>query len=78
MYGEDDIQVQLMFCSTFEEGKHRLRGEPMVVALWEGQAWSGRSETEVLQMAVMQEGARRGHATRTKRRRNAPQAAAAQ
>ena len=35
------------------------------------------SETEALQMAVMQEGARRSHATvtRTKRRSNAPKAA---
>ena len=36
------------------------------------------SETEVLQMAVMQERARRGHATWTKRRHNARKAASAQ
>ena len=36
------------------------------------------SETEGQLMAVMQEGARRGHATLTKRRSNAPKAAAAQ
>ena len=30
------------------------------------------TETEELQMAVMQDGARRGHATQTKRRRNVP------
>ena len=49
----------------------------MVVAPWEGQASSGGlsvSETEVLQIAARQEGARRGHVTRTKRRCNVPKA----
>ena len=36
------------------------------------------SETEVRRMAVMQEGARCGHAALTKRRSNAPKEAAAQ
>ena len=47
----------------------------MVVTLWEGHASFGGlsvSETEVWRMAVMQERARRGHTTLTKRRRNAP------
>ena len=57
----------------------------MVVAVWEGQASSGGlsvSETELLLMAVMQDGAaaRRGHAaaTLTRGRSNIPKAAAAQ
>ena len=54
----------------------------MVVALWEGQAAPPRlgglpvSETKELQMAMMREGAKRGYATRTKRRRDAPKEAA--
>ena len=54
------------------------------MAAWEGQASSGGlsvSETEEQRMAVMQEGARRGHATRTKLGgaiiRNSPKAVAA-
>ena len=49
----------------FGRGKPRLEGLSV-------------SETDVLQMAVMQEGARRDHATRTKRRSNSPKTAAAQ
>ena len=57
-----------------------LLGEPMVVALGKGKkrpVCQSLRQRKVRRMALMQEGARRGYATRTKRRCNAPKVAVA-